>query len=107
MVNFPSVYDAILRKGLLPSCMIYKDGNSGKNYAGACLVVGLRIKLYINEDMTTGSFYQIRLDNLRNPDYFDSSFYKWVIEVADTDARTLYQRSFATTSNFQMKNFGQ
>jgi hypothetical protein len=29
MVNFPPVYDAILRKGLLPSCMIYKVINIG------------------------------------------------------------------------------
>jgi hypothetical protein len=55
--------------------------------------------------MPSGSFYEIHILHLRNPDSFDLSFYKWVIEVVDFDTSYVYLRSFAATSNYQTTNF--
>ncbi len=74
---------------------------------------GLRLKLYINEDLLAGTkssssgvfggtaaTYRIEINGLRNPDHFDHSFYKWVFEVCDVDMKTIVARSFSTSSNY-------
>jgi hypothetical protein len=59
-------------------------------------VSGLRIKIFVNEDMASGVAYNISVFTMRNPERFDASVYKWILEVSDFDSTIIVYRSFAT-----------
>lgn len=55
--------------------------------------------------MLSGYSYEINLYNMRNPETFDPSAYKWVIEITDSDMSKVYYRSIDSSTNFELQPF--
>ncbi|EAR90400.2 hypothetical protein TTHERM_00112500 (macronuclear) [Tetrahymena thermophila SB210] len=100
IVNFPQIFAQQLSGYTNPVCSITLLNSPEKDYSGACLSYGLRIKIKVNELMTSGAYYVISINNIYNPSVFGPQFYKWIIEVGDNNQQFIVYKSFASTSNY-------
>ncbi|KAL4506506.1 hypothetical protein ABPG72_000077 [Tetrahymena utriculariae] len=107
MVSFPNIYDQSLRVNQELSCSIYKYNQTNIDYCSQCIISGLRIKMYVSQTIESGQLYSIIIYTLRNPERFDASVQKWVIEVSDANEQYIIMRSFDTTANYIIDEFIQ
>ncbi|KAL4506505.1 hypothetical protein ABPG72_000076 [Tetrahymena utriculariae] len=107
MINFPPIYQYVLEQNIAPDCSVTSPINPLQNFVGSCHVSGLRIKMFVNQQMNPGNFYNLTVFTIRNPSRFDSSVYKWIIEVSDITQQIVVLRSFGMSANFNVDTFIQ
>lgn len=105
MVNYPSIYAPVFQN-FKPECSLRRKG-SDKEYSGICETKGLRVVMYVKEEMISGYDYIISIFNIRNPDEYMPNIMKFSIEIADNNLSKVIYRSIESSTNFFVEPFLQ
>ena len=106
LVEFPSFY-SILLNVTSPVCIIYNlDEKVLFNYAQSCTVIGSRIQIFLNQDLSQGYNYNIQINGVRGPSWSTCVSQRWVVNLVSEEQKILVARTFFNTENIGVQNFG-
>lgn len=61
--------------------------------------------MYIKEEVVSGYNYLISIKNVRNPDGYKPSAFKWIIEIGDNELAKVLWRTLETSTNYVLPPF--
>lgn len=61
--------------------------------------------MYIKEEVVSGYNYLVSITNVRNPDGYKPSAFKWIIEIADNELAKVLWRTLETSTNYVLPPF--